>query len=82
MCGDTPKNETELSLLLNATEEEEYPRVAKELVNAVALQLHARLGLSKELSSIYADEILDEAHNIVCDLVKEVTSMKLKPDSF
>ena len=62
--------------MLNATEEEEYPRVAKALVNSVALGLHDRLGLSKELSSIYADEILDEAHNTVCDLVKEVTSIK------
>ena len=70
-----------MSLLLNATEEEEYPRGARELVNAVALRLHDRLGLSKELSSIYADEILDEAHNIVCDLVKEGTSMKLESNS-
>ena len=76
MCGEYPSNETKLSPLLNAIEEEEYPRVAKELVNAVALQLHDRLGLSKELSSIYADEILDEAHIIVCDLVREITSMK------
>ena len=68
--------------MLNAIEEEEYPRVAAELVNAVALRLHEKLGLSKQLSSIYADEILDEAHDIVCDLVKEVTSMKLEPDSF
>jgi hypothetical protein len=62
--------------MLNASEEEEFPRVAAELVNAVALRLHERLGLSKELSSIYADEILDEAHNIVCDVVKEVHGMK------
>lgn len=71
-----------MSPLLNAIEEEEYPRVAAELVNAVALRLHEKLGLSKQLSSIYADEILDEAHTIVCDLVKEVTSMKLEPDRF
>ena len=32
-----------MSLLLNATEEEEYPRVARELGNAVALRLHDRL---------------------------------------
>ncbi len=62
--------------MLNASEEEEFPRVAAELVNAVALRLHERLGLSKELSSIYADEILDEAHNIVCDVVKEVHLMR------
>ena len=65
-----------MSPLLNAIEEEEYPRVAAELVNAVALRLHEKLGLSKQLSSTYANEILDEAHDIVCDLVKEVTSMK------
>lgn len=62
--------------MLNASEEEEFPRVAKEIAHAVALQLQTKLGLEQELSSIYADEILNEAYNVVCEVVKEVHLMK------
>lgn len=62
--------------LLTCLDLEAHQEVTDKISGPIAVALSEKLGLSKEEATIYSDELLNAAYEVVGDLVKEYSAPK------